>query len=173
MLYCTSCGTYTPEEKYGIMCCSMQITIPSSDAMKAFGARLGALMKGGEVIELVGDVGAGKTTFTKGFAEGLAISEDIQSPTFTISRVYDSPSGIRLAHYDFYRLNEPGIMRAELDESVHDAGTVTVIEWAEVVVDVLPADKVRITLTTTDETTRVAVLTSGGKRSKAILEVLA
>lgn len=154
------------------MCSNMQIEISSSDAMKALGSRLGALVRGGEVIELVGDIGAGKTTFTKGLAAALDITEDVQSPTFTISRVYESPRGVRLAHYDFYRLNEPGIMRAELDEAVHDSSTVTVIEWAEVVADVLPADTLRITIAATGEDTRTVALAAGGDRSRALVEAL-
>jgi tRNA threonylcarbamoyladenosine biosynthesis protein TsaE len=96
--------------------------------MQDFGARLGAKLSGGEVIELVGDIGAGKTTFTKGLARGLGVSDDVQSPTFTISRIYETPSGIRLAHYDFYRLQDAGVMQMELAESVCDPHTITVIE---------------------------------------------
>ena len=144
----------------------------SAEAMKDFGARIGALLRGGEVIELVGDIGAGKTTFTKGLAKGLGIDEDIQSPTFTISRVYDSPKGIRLGHYDFYRLAEPGIMRAELDEAVHEPTNVTVIEWAEVVSDVLPSDTLRLTITTIEENSRNVLLVAGGERSGRLLKEL-
>jgi tRNA threonylcarbamoyladenosine biosynthesis protein TsaE len=150
----------------------MQIDVLSSDAMQQLGAKIGALVRGGETIELVGDIGAGKTTFTKGLASGMGIDEDIQSPTFTISRVYEAPNGLVLAHYDFYRLNDPGIMRAELDESVHDAGTVTVIEWAEVVADVLPADTLRIVIRPTAEESRaVTVVGSGAKSSEIAREI--
>ncbi len=148
----------------------MELSVTSANTMKELGAKIGALVRGGEVIELVGDIGAGKTTLTKGFATALGIDEDVQSPTFTISRVYDSPKGIRLAHYDFYRLHEPGIMRAELDEAVHDASMVTIIEWAEVVADVLPVDTLRITITATAEDSRTAVLSAGGERSQALIE---
>src|SRR6266566_208876 len=108
------------------------ITVNSEFEMRAFGTKLGALLKGGEVIELVGDVGAGKTALTKGIATGMGIDEDVQSPTFTISRVYDAPNNLHLVHYDFYRLHDAGIMADELDETVSDASTVTVIEWAEI-----------------------------------------
>ena len=146
----------------------MQIEVLSSDAMQQLGAKIGALVRGGETIELVGDIGAGKTTFTKGLASGMGIDEDIQSPTFTISRVYEAPNGLVLAHYDFYRLNDPGIMRAELDESVHDAGTVTVIEWAEVVADVLPADTLRIVIRSTSEESRAVTVVGSGAKSREI-----
>jgi tRNA threonylcarbamoyladenosine biosynthesis protein TsaE len=142
----------------------------SSEDTEALGERIGARLRGGEVIELVGDIGAGKTTLTKGLDAALGIDDDVQSPTFTISRVYDSPRGVRLAHYDFYRLNEPGIMRAELNEAVRDQATVTVIEWAEVAADVLPADCLRMTMTATDEETRSVVLLAGGEKSRVLLE---
>lgn len=143
--------------------------------MKAFGARLGALLQGGEVIELVGDVGAGKTTLTKGIADGMRIDEDIQSPSFTISRVYDAPNGLRLAHYDFYRLHDAGIMADELHETVNDPEAITIIEWAEVVAGVLPDDRLTIVITGTanDEHARKVAVKAGGKTSRAIVERLA
>lgn len=142
--------------------------------MKTFGARLGALLKGGEVIELVGDVGAGKTTFTKGLAAGMHIDEDVQSPSFTISRVYDAPNGLTLAHYDFYRLSDAGIMADELHETVHDDKNVTIIEWAEIIAGVLPADRLTITIysTASDEHARSVTLTAGGEKSQALLRKL-
>ena len=169
MLYCTLHATYILGAKHGIIT-PMELSITSADAMKQLGRKIGMLVRGGEVIELVGDIGAGKTTFTKGLAAALGIEDDVQSPTFTISRVYDSPRGIRLAHYDFYRLNEPGIMRAELNEAVRDQATVTVIEWAEAVADVLPADCLRMTMTATDEEIRNVVLLAGGEKSRVLLE---
>lgn len=140
--------------------------------MKAFGARLGALLKGGAVLELVGDVGAGKTTLAKGIASGLGVDEDVQSPSFTISRVYDTASGVRLAHYDFYRLPDPGIMATELSEAVSDPKTITLIEWAAVVAGVLPADHLTIAITSPSETARHISLRAGGQTSQLLLEQL-
>ncbi len=122
--------------------------------MKALGARLGALLQGGEVIELSGDVGAGKTTFVKGLAVGMAIDEDVQSPSFTVSRVYDARDGLQLAHYDFYRLQDAGIMANELDEVIRDDTIVTVVEWADIVEGVLPKKRLRIEFASPSETDR-------------------
>lgn len=141
--------------------------------MQDLGARIGALLRGGEVIELIGDVGAGKTTFTKGLAKGLVIKEDVQSPTFTISRVYDARDEIILAHYDFYRLVDAGIMSAELYESVHDVHTVTVIEWGGVVAGVVPTDHLSIEIVATGEDSRVVDISAHGSRSHEFLEALA
>ncbi len=171
MLYCTASRAYILGVKYGIIT-AMELSVTSADAMKTLGAKIGVLVRGGEVIELIGDIGAGKTTFTKGFAAALGITEDIQSPTFTISRVYDALEGIRLAHYDFYRLSEPGIMRAELQEAVQDPATVTIIEWADVVADVLSADTLRIAITATGEELRSVELAAGGERSQQLLDAL-
>ena len=140
--------------------------------MQDFGARLGAKLSGGEVIELVGDIGAGKTTFTKGLARGLGVSDDVQSPTFTISRIYETPSGIRLAHYDFYRLQDAGVMQMELAESVCDPQTITVIEWAKIVENVLPATALTIEIAPRDEMTRVVKITTDDERLKKISEEL-
>lgn len=133
----------------------MDQPIENEEAMKAFGERLGRLLGGGEVVELVGDVGAGKTTFVKGLARGLDITEEVQSPTFTINRMYDGRDGLHLAHYDFYRLSEPGIMQNELIESIGDENTITVIEWAAIVDGALPADRLTIRFRASSETTRL------------------
>ena len=148
------------------------IEVQSEIEMKRLGERLGRLLEGGEIIELVGDVGAGKTTLTKGVALGLAIDEDVQSPSFTISRVYDAREGLVLAHYDFYRLADPGIMADELYETVHDPKSVTIIEWAEIVGGVLPDDRLTVAITSPTETMRSIRITSGGPRSATLLEKL-
>ena len=150
----------------------MIIEVSSSSEMVELGVRLGASVRGGEVLVLIGDIGAGKTTFTKGFAKAMGVLDDVQSPTFTISRVYQASRGITLAHYDFYRLSDPGIMRAELAESTHDLNTVTVIEWSAVVTDVLPADVLRIVMTATGESRRQVELTAGGDKADKLIEAL-
>ena len=150
----------------------MEVTISSENDMKRLGSRLGALLKGGECIELIGDVGAGKTTLTKGIASGMGITETIQSPTFTISRTYDAPSGVRLNHYDFYRLSDPGIMAEELDESLGQTDMAIVIEWGDIVASILPEDHLRITITSPTELTRILTIVAQGKRSERIIREL-
>ena len=140
--------------------------------MKLFGARLGALLAGGEAIELIGDVGAGKTTLTKGIAKGMGVDEDVQSPSFTISRVYDGANDLTLAHYDFYRLNDAGIMANELHETVRDTGTVAIIEWADIVKGILPEDHVSIRLTSPTEESRLIDIQASGVRSQKLVEQL-
>lgn len=128
--------------------------IKNKEEMMSYGASLGAGLNGGETIELIGDVGAGKTTLVKGIARGLAIEEDIASPSFTISREYEARDGLRLVHYDFYRLNEAGIMAEDIQEEADDPKSIVVVEWADTVHDILPEGRKRIKIVATGEDTR-------------------
>ncbi|MDB5187036.1 MAG: hypothetical protein JWM07_508 [Candidatus Saccharibacteria bacterium] len=151
----------------------MIIEVESEIAMKMFGTKMGVLLAGGEIIELVGDVGAGKTTLTKGIAMGLQVEETVQSPSFTISRVYETPNDLRMVHYDFYRLHDAGIMADELRETVQDPAAITIIEWAGIVEGVLPADRLTVTITAPTETDRRIELTAGGEMGEKLLGQLA
>ena len=115
--------------------------------MRRLGAEIGATLKGGEVFELIGDVGAGKTTFVKGLARGLKITDDVQSPSFTINRNYAGRDGLMLNHYDFYRLADAGIMAMEIAESLTLPKNITVVEWGESVRDVLPPKCIVVKIT--------------------------
>lgn len=131
--------------------------------MILIGNRIGSFLSGGEIIELIGDVGSGKTTLTKGIALGLGITDNIQSPSFTISRVYKCRSNLYLAHYDFYRLNNAGIMTNEISESISDKKTITVIEWGNIIEKILPIDRISVKITTISESTREVEITSNGE----------
>ncbi len=142
--------------------------ITTEVAMKEFGQQLGRILRGGEVIELIGDVGAGKTTFTKGLAIGMGIDEVVQSPSFTISRTYENTESIRMVHYDFYRLHDAGVMKQDLQESIEDDKTVTVVEWADIVSGVLPDDRLSLRFTSPTETSRSVDIKAGGSRSNLL-----
>ena len=126
----------------------MIIEVIGESETRRLGERIGKVLKGGEIFELIGDVGAGKTTFVKGLARGLKIDDDVQSPSFTVSRVYRGRDDLELVHYDFYRLADPGIMKNELAETVDDPHAITVIEWADIVNDVLPERRLQFRFTT-------------------------
>lgn len=111
---------------------------------EAVAERLGRALKGGETIELISDLGGGKTTFVRGLARGVGSKDAVASPTFTISRVYTSDAHT-IYHFDFYRLSEPGLMVAELSEALHDPEDIVVVEWGEVVRDVLPDRRLTVT----------------------------
>ena len=133
----------------------MIIEVNGEEETKNLATKIGSLLKGGEVFELVGDVGAGKTTFVKGLAKGLKIEDAIQSPSYTISRLYDARDGLQLVHYDFYRLSEPGIMANEVAEMIHDEQTITVIEWATIVEGILPKNRYTIGIESPSENIRL------------------
>lgn len=107
------------------------------------------------MIELVSDLGGGKTTFTRGLARGAGSTDVVGSPTFTLNREYEAPR-FTISHFDFYRLGEAGIVGDELAEVIGDKAFVTVVEWGDIVHDVLPVERLtmRINLDETDENAR-------------------
>lgn len=140
----------------------------SADTLRIAGI-LARKLKGGEVIELIGDVGAGKTEFVRGLAKGTGSKDVVQSPTFTINRIYKGPK-VTLHHYDFHRLEDPGVLREHLQESLHDPGAVTVIEWSDTVRDVLPKEKLSITIEPGSENSRKISFIAPGKTHQPLLE---
>ena len=127
--------------------------IHSEQEMLEFGQKYGQTHPAPLVLELIGDVGAGKTTFVRGLAQGIGVKEAVTSPSFTISKIYQGQDAI-LVHYDFYRLADPGIMEEDLAESISDPHTITVVEWGESIQDVLPQDRKVIEIKYIDENTR-------------------
>lgn len=125
----------------------------SSRQTEALGEQVGKKLKGGEVIELVSDLGGGKTTFVRGLARGVGSEAHVSSPTFKISNVYHGPK-FDIQHFDFYRLNEAGIVADELAEFLGDSQTVVLVEWGDIVHDVLSEERLVITFKTTAEDTR-------------------
>lgn len=122
------------------------------------GELLGSKLRGGEVIELVSDLGGGKTTFTRGLVQGTGSVDKVASPTFTLSREYDAPR-FTIAHFDFYRLGEAGIVGDELAEVINDPAYVTVVEWGDIVHDILPADRLTIGITQLGDESRAITFT--------------
>lgn len=124
--------------------------------------RLGANLKAPAVIELRSDIGGGKTSFVRGLVEGLGSNDQVASPTFTISRHYRIPKNdTTVHHFDFYRLVDPGIMEAEVRESVQRDDVITIVEWADVVQEVLPEDRLIIEFTVTGESGRLISCKAG------------
>lgn len=130
----------------------------SEQEMLEFGKKIGRELEPPAVIELIGDVGAGKTTLARGIAEGLGVAEPVTSPSFTIVKRYSfldkNNQECYLAHYDFYRLPDPGIMSEDLSESISDENTITLVEWANTVSDVLPSARTIINITLNEDGSR-------------------
>lgn len=132
----------------------------SLEDTQAIAAAIGATLRGREVIELISDVGGGKTSFVKGLAKGLAVEDTVQSPTFTISRIYNARDDLELHHFDFYRLSEAGIVADELAESLHQPNAIVAVEWGDIVHDVLPANHITIRFKNLDDTVRAITVTT-------------
>lgn len=137
---------------------------------EAIAAHIGKQLKGGETIELISDLGGGKTTFVRGLARGLGSADKVASPTFTISKVYKA-GRLQLYHFDFYRLDEAGLMAHELAEVADDPQAVVVVEWGDVVRDVLPFKRLQVRLHRTGEDTRQIVFTYPKELAYAVQEV--
>lgn len=115
--------------------------------------KVGAKLRGGEVIELVSDLGGGKTAFVRGLGRGMGSADVVASPTFTISREYRAGDRT-LYHFDFYRLHEPGIVAAELAEVAGDKHAVVAVEWSDIVQHVLPDKRLTVKVKVTGDTSR-------------------
>jgi len=115
--------------------------------------QVGRRLKGGEVIELVSDLGGGKTTFVRGLAKGMGSYDKVASPSFTISREYKAGNKT-MYHFDFYRLQDPGLVANELAEVAADPQAVVVVEWADIVESVLPAQHLTVRIKSTGEDSR-------------------
>lgn len=122
---------------------TMQTISTSSEQTEELARNIGSRLRGGEVLELISDLGGGKTTFTRGLVRGAGSNDRVASPTFTISREYKAPT-FTIAHFDFYRLSEAGIVADELREIMEDPHSVKVIEWGEIVNDVLVSERLQI-----------------------------
>ena len=99
------------------------------------------------------DLGGGKTTFVRGLARGMGSADRVGSPSFTISKVYKA-GALELHHFDFYRLPDAGIMQHELHDLLGDPHTIIVIEWADVVKHVLPAEHMTVRISVSGEVSR-------------------
>lgn len=109
------------------------------------GYQLGQQAKAGSVYTLNGDLGVGKTVFTQGFAKGLGIEEPVNSPTFTIVQIYEE-GRMPLYHFDVYRIGDVEEMDEIGYEDYFYGEGVCLIEWAELILDILPENRVQITI---------------------------
>lgn len=107
------------------------------------GMRLGQLAKAGEVYTLTGDLGVGKTVFTQGFAKGLGVEEPVNSPTFTILQIYEG-GRLPLYHFDVYRIGSVEEMDETGFEEYMTGEGVSLIEWADLIREILPRERTRI-----------------------------
>lgn len=150
----------------------LEVKANSAIETQAIAKKLASLLKKQDVILLDGDLGAGKTTFTKGLAEGLGIHRNIKSPTFTIIREYQQ-GRLPLYHMDVYRLEETGGEGLGLEEYFEGNG-VSVVEWSQFVSDEIPADRLIIHFKKDDQDDNLRYLQFDphGKRYDSLVDEL-
>ncbi|MEU6115607.1 tRNA (adenosine(37)-N6)-threonylcarbamoyltransferase complex ATPase subunit type 1 TsaE [Streptomyces sp. NPDC047117] len=127
-----------------------QVTVKSPDRMQELGRRLAGLLRPGDLVLLSGELGAGKTTLTRGLGEGLGVRGAVTSPTFVIARVHPSLHvGPPLVHVDAYRLGGGLDEMEDLDLDVSLPESVVVVEWGEGKVEELSEDRLHVTIART------------------------
>lgn len=126
----------------------MQITVKNVTELAEVAQYLAENLPTKFCLELIGDVGAGKTTFTKALVEKLGSNNEVTSPSFAINNRYQLNDGREVSHYDFYRLGEAGVISQELLEDLAQPQICVIVEWAETVSQVLPTERLQMTITT-------------------------
>ncbi len=134
----------------------------SPEETRAFGERLALRLQAGDVLLLLGDLGAGKSELTRGLARGLGVTSTVTSPSFTILNVYDE-GRLPLYHFDWYRLSGAGeLYEMGMDEYLGGDG-VAVVEWPDQCPEAIPEDALRVTLSPLGENEREITLTPCGR----------
>ena len=124
---------------------NMLIETHSAEETFEVGRKMGQEVKPGTIICLNGDLGTGKTVFTKGVAAGLGITEPVVSPTFTVVQIYEE-GRLPLYHFDVYRIDDPDEMEEIGYRDYFYGGGVAIIEWSDLIAELIPRDAVRVTI---------------------------
>lgn len=140
----------------------------SPEQTRRAGMRLGAMLRPGDTICLVGELGSGKTTLVQGIAIGWGSLDQVTSPTFVLVNMYRRPDGVHLYHLDAYRLRDAqDAIDLDIDNLLE--GGPLVVEWAERILSALPSDYLNIRLRYIDETQRDLLISAHGKRYEDLL----
>ncbi len=140
----------------------------SPDQTRRLGMRLGGLLQVGDVIGLSGDLGAGKTTFVQGIAQGWGSLDPVSSPTFVLVNIYNKPGGPSLYHLDAYRLAD-ALEAEDLDLDIMIENGALLVEWADRIRGALPAGCLWIEMRYVAETQRFMLFAPHGTRAEYLL----
>lgn len=140
-----------------------EVALPTAEDTRAWGERLGAVLRAGDLVVLTGDLGAGKTTLTQGIAEGLGVRGPVTSPTFVIARVHPSlVGGPALVHVDAYRLGGDLSQLDDLDLDTELERSALVVEWGEGAAERLSDDYLVVRLERREDDVRLVTLEPHG-----------
>jgi tRNA threonylcarbamoyladenosine biosynthesis protein TsaE len=138
----------------------------SAEETERLGERIGSALEPGTVVAMTGDLGAGKTTLTKGIARGLGVSDLIHSPTFTL--IHEHKGRLPVYHFDLYRLDSPEMLDDLGYEDYFYGDGVSIVEWSEKASELLPPDHLEIRITG-DGDERTFEIKATGPRSEQVL----
>jgi tRNA threonylcarbamoyladenosine biosynthesis protein TsaE len=150
---------------------SLVVRAATAEAMQALGERLGRALRVGDVISLVGPLGAGKTTFVQGLARGAGVPSErhVASPTFAL--VNEHPGRVSVVHADLYRINNRAeLLELGLDDAFDRAAVA--IEWLDRFPDAAPPDRLELTIAFEDEGARRIEARGAGPRGDALVQAL-
>lgn len=149
-----------------------QVHLESAEATQDWGARLGGLLRAGDLLVLTGGLGAGKTTLTQGIAAGLGVRGPITSPTFVISRIHPSlVGGPALVHVDAYRLSGSAELD-DLDLDAEIAASVTVVEWGSGLAENLAEAHLELVLDADGDARTITLVPTGARFEALVRDVI-
>lgn len=154
---------------------SQTIISASSEQTDALGRRLGALLRPGDLVLLLGDLGSGKTQLAKGIAAGLGSGDLVTSPSFVLVNEYQAgerAGGATIYHADLYRIEDPDELLGIGLEEAWSGPNISLVEWAERAGARLPQQHLAVHMHYLDETTREIAFVGHGRRYEELLEVL-
>lgn len=155
----------------------LDIISHSANSTRRLGYRLGRRLRGGDVVLLSGDLGAGKTTFTQGVAASLGIDGPVASPTFTLINEYEGASAagspLTLYHIDLYRLSGAGVETLGLDDYLGAADGLALVEWPQVAPEALPASALTVEIQALSPTKRRLAFRASGPEAARYAAYLA
>ncbi len=149
----------------------LKINVDNIKETENLGYKLGKLLAGGEIICMTGDLGAGKTTMTQSIAKGLEVEDYVTSPTFTIINEYEGRCP--LYHFDVYRINDVDEMYDLGYEEYFYSDGVSIIEWADIIKEILPGERLNIEINKKDNIeNREIIINGNGKKYINIINLL-